>query len=73
MIAEIANDDGSMSRLKECHALARQNGFVLTTVEKIVEYRQALAKAQGPSVELLAECEIPIQRQNKYLGTWTMR
>lgn len=72
VIAELANKDGTMSRLKECYAFARKHGLVITTVEALVEYKKSLA-FQKHYVEVLAECEVPIQRQDKYLGVWTMR
>jgi len=72
-LCEISNPDGTMSRLKDCYPLARKHGFPIITVEALVKYKQSLADAQKHYVELLAECEIPIQRQDKYLGMWTMR
>lgn len=72
VLAEIANDDGTMSRLKECYALARKHHLMITTVEAIAEYKKSLT-SNSHYVEVLAECEIPVQRQDKFLGDWTMR
>lgn len=40
-IAELINDDGTMARLPEASALAREAGLVLLTIEEIVEWRLA--------------------------------
>jgi hypothetical protein len=72
VLAELANKDGTMSRLKECYAFARKHGLVITTVEALAGYKQSLT-LKPHYVEVLAECEVPIQRQDKYLGVWTMR
>lgn len=40
-IAELVNDDGSMARLPEACALARQEGLVVLTIEQIVQWRIA--------------------------------
>jgi GTP cyclohydrolase II len=55
-------------------------------VDAIANYRNALlgtpntgiaiaqeTNADATSVELLAECEVPIARDGKYLGMWTLR
>jgi 3,4-dihydroxy 2-butanone 4-phosphate synthase/GTP cyclohydrolase II len=74
VLAELANKDGTMCRLKECHALARKHGLPIITVDALVAYKKTLTNSQQSHyVELLAECEIPIQRQEKYLGVWKMR
>lgn len=89
LLAEIQNKDGTMARLPECYALAKKYGLCITTVEALAQYRQNLLKkvpivpalesselassAKKTSVELLAECEIPIGRGDKYLGMWTVR
>ncbi len=38
-IAELVNDDGTMARLPEAAALAREEGLVVLTIEQIVEWR----------------------------------
>jgi 3,4-dihydroxy 2-butanone 4-phosphate synthase/GTP cyclohydrolase II len=74
VLAELANKDGTMCRLRECHALARKHGLPIITVDALVAYKRALTNSQQSHyVELLAECEIPIQRQEKFLGVWKMR
>lgn len=40
-IAELVNDDGSMARLPETCALAREEGLVVLTIEQIVAWRLA--------------------------------
>jgi 3,4-dihydroxy 2-butanone 4-phosphate synthase / GTP cyclohydrolase II len=84
-LAEIQNKDGSMARLPECYALAKKHGLLITTVDALANYRQQLLatpqvnlttetpKQASTQVELLAECELPISRGDKYLGMWTLR
>lgn len=72
LLAEITNKDGTMSRLKECHAFAKKHGLCITTVEALVEYKKQLTD-KSAEVELLAECEVPVQRRDKYLGMWSVR
>jgi 3,4-dihydroxy 2-butanone 4-phosphate synthase/GTP cyclohydrolase II len=86
LLAEIQNKDGTMARLPECYALAKKHGLCITTVDALAKYRQQLldtpqintpieqnSKPTTPQVELLAECELPISRGDKYLGMWTLR
>ncbi len=40
-IAELINDDGTMARLPEACALAREDGLVVLTIEEIAEWRLA--------------------------------
>lgn len=85
LIGEITNDDGTMSRLPECYAFAKQNGLRITSVEAIANYKRSLGEnvhteekhanntEEVSEVELLAECELPLKRADKYLGMWTLR
>lgn len=89
LLAEIQNKDGTMARLPECYALAKKHGLCITTVEALAQYRSnqmpkiitepIINKPDTESinkpdeVELLAECEMPIGRGDKYLGMWTVR
>jgi len=78
LLAEIQNKDGTMARLPECYALAKKHGLCITTVDALAKYRQELLDGKqthtmAPQVELLAECELPISRSDKYLGMWTLR
>lgn len=45
----------------------------LTIEPKMISPDVTTSPAQDPDVELLAECEMPIQRGDKYLGIWTVR
>lgn len=71
LLAELNNDNGTMCRLKECYAFAKEHGLRITTVEALVQYR-IQHEQQHATVELIAECEVPIQRKNQDLGTWKM-
>jgi len=75
LLAEIQNKDGTMARLPECYALAKKHGLCITTVDALANYRQQLLDTpqvnattttetdkQSNTVELLAECELPISR-----------
>lgn len=82
LLAEIQNKDGTMARLPECYALAKKYGLCITTVDALACYKASLLGQPTPSipespssveVSLLAECEIPISRGDKYLGMWTLR
>lgn len=86
LLAEIQNKDGTMARLPQCYALAKKHGLCITTVEALAQYRNHLLGKLSTDtvltppevntttqVELLAECEVPIGRGDKYLGMWTLR
>jgi len=86
LLAEIQNKDGTMARLPKCYALAKKHGLKITTVDALAKYRNAqldtpksdttVAPSESATtthVELLAECEVPIARDGKYLGMWTLR
>jgi len=87
LLAEIQNKDGTMARLPECYALAKKHGLCITTVDALAKHREQLLNnapqqfsiplepttTTSQEVELLAECEIPISRGEKYLGMWTLR
>jgi 3,4-dihydroxy 2-butanone 4-phosphate synthase/GTP cyclohydrolase II len=86
LLAEIQNKDGTMARLPQCYALAKKHGLKITTVDALANYRKAqlgntkadaATPVHNPSmlsgVELLAECEVPIARDGKDLGMWTLQ
>lgn len=74
MLAEIMKPDGTMARLDDCIAFAREHGLHLITVEQVANYRRALeeeqkkAQSTQTTVKLVSECDLPIERQGKYLG-----
>ncbi len=45
VLCELTNPDGSMARLPEVIAFARQHGFPVLTIEDLVQYRNALPVA----------------------------
>eukprot|EP00026_Physarum_polycephalum_P004128 Phypoly_transcript_04145.p1 GENE.Phypoly_transcript_04145~~Phypoly_transcript_04145.p1 ORF type:complete len:633 (+),score=53.28 Phypoly_transcript_04145:205-2103(+) len=85
LLAEIQNKDGTMARLPHCYALAKKHGLKITTVDALANYKSLLQNNQmadtfilsstpsATKVELLAECEVPIARDNNNLGMWTLR
>jgi 3,4-dihydroxy 2-butanone 4-phosphate synthase/GTP cyclohydrolase II len=86
LLAEIQNKDGTMARLPQCYALAKKHGLKITTVDALAKYRNGMENSEkkeegettvtpppSTEVELLAECEMPIARDNKSLGMWTLR
>jgi len=86
LIGEIQNKDGTMARLPECYVLAKKHGLCITTVESLAQYRtqkagitttapgiEVSSEPNKAEIELLAECQMPISRADKYLGEWTVR
>lgn len=62
VICEIMNDDGSMSRMPELRAFARQHGLKICTVADLVAYRLK----HEHLVRTVAEAELP----SRYGGDW---
>ena len=44
VLAEVVNDDGSVARLPQLQAMAREHGLVLTSVQDIIAYRLETGK-----------------------------
>ncbi|MQB07972.1 bifunctional 3,4-dihydroxy-2-butanone-4-phosphate synthase/GTP cyclohydrolase II [Agrobacterium tumefaciens] len=55
VICEIANDDGTMSRLPELKEFAALHGLHIVTIEALIEYR----KASEPQVKRYSESQMP--------------
>ena len=47
LIAELANDDGTMMRLPDCDRFAKQHGFPLITVEALEKYLRKKQEKDG--------------------------
>jgi 3,4-dihydroxy 2-butanone 4-phosphate synthase/GTP cyclohydrolase II len=73
LLAEIMNEDGTMSRLMDCVEFAEKYQLAIITVEHLASYRSSLnnLSEKVPSVEdnkkdskveLVASCKLPIQR-----------
>lgn len=81
LLAEIQNRDGTMARLAECAALAKEYNIPIITVEQLVQYRKAVdpspvdvtPQETDYGVKVVAECTLPIKRNSKYLGEWNLR
>jgi 3,4-dihydroxy 2-butanone 4-phosphate synthase/GTP cyclohydrolase II len=65
-----------MMRRDDCFAFAKEYNFPIITIDALVEYRKSqvdqtkeLSKSQK-IVELISHCDLPIERNNKKLGTW---
>nr|BFE35146.1 bifunctional 3,4-dihydroxy-2-butanone-4-phosphate synthase/GTP cyclohydrolase II [Actinomadura rugatobispora] len=61
VLAEVVNEDGTMSRLPELQIFAKEHGLKLISIEQLVEYR----KRTESLVERVVETRVP----NRY-GTW---
>ncbi|MEV6983148.1 bifunctional 3,4-dihydroxy-2-butanone-4-phosphate synthase/GTP cyclohydrolase II [Sphaerisporangium sp. NPDC051017] len=61
VLAEVVNDDGTMSRLPELRRFADEHGLALVSIEQLVEHRRRTEKV----VSRVAATDIP----NKY-GIW---
>eukprot|EP01102_Stenamoeba_stenopodia_P018792 TRINITY_DN6954_c0_g1_i1.p1 TRINITY_DN6954_c0_g1~~TRINITY_DN6954_c0_g1_i1.p1 ORF type:complete len:655 (+),score=148.42 TRINITY_DN6954_c0_g1_i1:159-2123(+) len=78
LLAELTNDDGTMMRLKDCAAFAKQHSLPLVNIQQVVSY---LEQKEGSvdikksllGLQLEASCQLPIQKQQKFLGNWEMR
>jgi 3,4-dihydroxy 2-butanone 4-phosphate synthase/GTP cyclohydrolase II len=75
-IGEMMKQDGTMMRRDDCFAFAKEHNFPIITIDALVEYRKSqadqtkeLSKSQK-IVELISHCDLPIERNNKKLGTW---
>jgi len=82
LLAEIMNDDGTMSRLGDCASFAKKHNLPLITVEQLFKYRSQ-REGQGEeqqkrkildkreTVRHVASCQLPISRNGRFLGKWT--
>lgn len=65
-IAELVNDDGTMMRVDDAAALAREYGLVLVSIADLIAWRRAnddvpvpAAEPPGPRVQRVAEASLP--------------
>ena len=74
-IGELVKKDGSMRRLDDCKRLGWQLGYPCVTIDALANYLYKRPIAKLPprlDVVKVAECEIPVNRQDKFLGKWKM-
>eukprot|EP01060_Flectonema_neradi_P010704 TRINITY_DN17797_c0_g1_i1.p1 TRINITY_DN17797_c0_g1~~TRINITY_DN17797_c0_g1_i1.p1 ORF type:complete len:1358 (+),score=316.64 TRINITY_DN17797_c0_g1_i1:141-4076(+) len=74
-IGELVKKDGSMRRLDDCKRLGWKLGYPCITIDALANYLYRKPLAKLPSrvdVVKVAECEIPVTRQGKFLGKWKM-
>ena len=65
VICEIMNPDGTMARMPELEAFAREHGVLIVTVADLIDYRLQ----RESLVELVEERPLPTE----YDGTWRVR
>jgi len=79
LLAEIMNEDGTMSRLLDCVEFAKKYELPIITVEQLAAYRTQLKTENKEDtsvennkykVELAATCTLPISRNGIFLGKW---
>ena len=64
VICEIINDDGTMARLSDLEAFAKQHGLKIGTIKDLIEYRRRFDKM----VEKISEAKIPT-----VFGEWKVK
>jgi 3,4-dihydroxy 2-butanone 4-phosphate synthase/GTP cyclohydrolase II len=65
VICEIMNPDGSMARMPQLEAFAKEHGLVLVSVADLIDYRLR----RESLIELIEESELPTE----YPGRWRVR
>ncbi len=63
VICEIMNEDGSMARMKDLEAFAKEHGLMVVTIADIIEYRLKRDRL----VKRAAEATVP----TRHAGEWT--
>eukprot|EP00005_Dracoamoeba_jomungandri_P010194 CAMPEP_0174268462 /NCGR_PEP_ID=MMETSP0439-20130205/37563_1 /TAXON_ID=0 /ORGANISM="Stereomyxa ramosa, Strain Chinc5" /LENGTH=645 /DNA_ID=CAMNT_0015356659 /DNA_START=1 /DNA_END=1938 /DNA_ORIENTATION=+ len=72
VIGELTNKDGSMMRLEQCSKFAAKHHIPLITIHHFYQWRLQQIGNVGSTVRVAAECKLPITRNGRYLGTWSM-
>ncbi len=79
VIGEIVNDDleGTMKRLPGCCVFAKEHHLKIVTIEQLAQYRQShpleSVHLVTDGVTLTAQCELPVNINDKDLGQWTLK
>lgn len=78
LIGEIVNKNGTMKRLMDCVKFGLKYKIKLITIEQLASYRNLQSLQYGiltrvENVELVSQCELPINMNGKDLGQWTLK
>lgn len=78
LLAELNNDDGTMMRLKDCAAFAKEHSLPLVNIQQVATYleeKEGVLQKSSNSIGLALEatCQLPIQKKEQFLGNWELR